>query len=110
MRLAPHAGSSGAVTIEGALGAIQSFLLRVGFAHGSHTLALWVFFAGCGVAELCGSILLCTPIEHYWPLNKWPERNSITADVAYAFFVRIVLFPLVGYFEFSWLSGQLDSF
>jgi sterol desaturase/sphingolipid hydroxylase (fatty acid hydroxylase superfamily) len=110
MWLASHAGSSGAASIDWIVNAIQSFLVRYGLAHKSYALALWLFFAGCGVLELCTSIVLCTPLERFRPLTSWPERNSITADVAYAFFVRIVLFPVVAYFEFSWLSHQLDGF
>jgi sterol desaturase/sphingolipid hydroxylase (fatty acid hydroxylase superfamily) len=110
MWLASHAGSSGAATIESILIVIQSFLAKAGLGQQNHTLALWLFFAGCGVLELCLSILLCTPLERLRPLTSWPERNSIAADVTYAFFVRIVLFPLVAYFEFSWLSHQLDVF
>jgi hypothetical protein len=56
------------------------------------------------------SFLICTPLERFWPLSTWTKRNSITADVTYAFFVRIVLFPLIAYFEFAWLRQNLDEF
>jgi sterol desaturase/sphingolipid hydroxylase (fatty acid hydroxylase superfamily) len=49
-------------------------------------------------------------MERFWPLTSWPERNPIAADVTYAFFVRIVLFPLIAFFEYSWLQQQLDGF
>lgn len=71
---------------------------------------LWAFFAACGVIELAISFLICTPLERFWPLTVWPKRNSIAADVIYAFFVRIVLFPLIAYFEFSWLRQNVDGF
>ena len=107
---ASHAGPSGAVMIDSAVSSIQSFLTASGIAPRSHTLALWLFFASCGVLELFLSILICTPIEHLWPLTSWPERNPIAADVTYAFFVRIVLFPLIAFFEFSWFGQQLGEF
>lgn len=110
MCLALHAGSPGSVTIDSIVSSIQSFLVTAGLAQHSHVVALWLFFAGCGVLELCLSILVCTQVERLWPLTSWPERNSIAADVTYAFFVRIVLFPLVGYFEYSWLRQTLDRF
>ncbi|WP_058186830.1 sterol desaturase family protein [Terracidiphilus gabretensis] len=110
MCLASQAGPSGAVIIDSAINFIQSLLATSGLEQQSHTFALWLFFAGCGVLELCISILICTPIEHLWPLTSWSERNPVAADVTYAFVVRIVLFPLVAYFEFSWLSQQLDGF
>jgi sterol desaturase/sphingolipid hydroxylase (fatty acid hydroxylase superfamily) len=104
-----QAVSSGTVTIDCAVRAIQSFLGVEGLTQ-SRTLALWLFFAACGVFELCLSTLLCSPIERFWPLTSWTQRNPIAADVTYAFFVRIVLFPLVAYFEFSWLREQFDGF
>ena len=107
---ASHAGPSAAATIDWALYFIQPLVGRFGLVHQGHVLALWLFFAACGVLELCIGILICTPVEHLWPLTSWPERNPIAADVAYALFVRVVLFPLVTYFEFSWLRQQLDGF
>ena len=107
---ASHAVPTGAATIDWALYFIQPLVARFGLVHQGHVLALWLFFAACGVLELCIGILICTPVEHFWPLTSWPERNPIAADVAYALFVRVVLFPLVTYFEFSWLRQQLDGF
>ncbi|GGG99365.1 sterol desaturase family protein [Silvibacterium dinghuense] len=89
---------------------IQPLLGSLGHTLHSQLAAIWLFFAMCGVLELCLSILICRPIERRWPLTSWPERNPIAADVTYAFFVRIVLFPLVAFFEYSWLRNGLDRF
>jgi sterol desaturase/sphingolipid hydroxylase (fatty acid hydroxylase superfamily) len=105
-----HANPLSAANVDCILRTIQSSLARLGFGPYSHAASLWVFFAGCGVAELSISFLICTPLERFWPLTNWPKRNSIAADVAYAFFVRIVLFPLIAYFEFHWLRQTLDGF
>lgn len=86
---------------------IQSLLARTGSEPHSQIVATWIFFAACGVTELCISFLICTPLERLWPLTTWPKRNPITADVTYAFFVRIVLFPLVAYFEYNLLHTVL---
>ena len=83
---------------------------RLGLGQYGHAASLWMFFAACGVTELAISFLICTPLERFWPLTSWPKRNSIAADVAYAFFVRIVLFPVIAYFEFNWLRQSLDGF
>lgn len=91
------------------LSSIQSFLTKLGVGQYSHAGSLWTFFATCGVAELAISFLICTPLERFWPLTHWPKRNSIAADVTYAFFVRIVLFPLVAFFEYDWLRLNLDG-
>jgi sterol desaturase/sphingolipid hydroxylase (fatty acid hydroxylase superfamily) len=105
-----HAAPTGTVTIDWIVTSIQSFLSSLGVSQHGHTVALWLFFAGCGVLQLCLSFSVCTPIERYWPLTSWTPRNPIAADVAYAFFVRLVLFPLVAFFEYRWLQQQLDRF
>jgi len=93
--------------IDCVITSIRSILARAGIEQHSHIVAIWIFFAACGVTELCISFLICTPLERFWPLASWPKRNSIAADVLYAFFVRIVLFPLIAYFEYNWLHTTL---
>ena len=93
--------------IDCILASLQSFLAHIGLQQHSHTASLWLFFAACGVTELCISFLICTPLERFWPLTSWPKRNPIAADVTYAFFVRIILFPLIAYFEYNWLHTTL---
>jgi len=96
--------------IDCILASLQSFLTHIGLQQHSHTASLWLFFAACGVTELCISFLICTPLERFWPLTSWPKRNPIAADVTYAFFVRIILFPLIAYFEYNWLRTTVDGF
>ena len=96
-----------AVSIDCIPGSIQSSLANLGLQQYDHAVSLWVFFAACGVTELAISFSVCTPLERFWPFTSWPKRNSIAADVTYAFFVRIVLFPLIAFFEFNWLHRQL---
>jgi len=94
---------------------IGALLDRVGrqgagwHGHGD-TLALWLFFAACGLAELGLGFLVGSALERTWPLTQWQARNSITADVVYALFVRVVIFPLVAYFEYAWLQASLAGF
>lgn len=105
-----HASLLDAVSFDCILSSIQSFFSKLGLQQGNHAASLWVFFAACGVTELFLSFLICTPLEKFLPLTSWQKRNSIAADVTYAFFVRIVLFPLIAYFEFAWLRQSLDGF
>jgi sterol desaturase/sphingolipid hydroxylase (fatty acid hydroxylase superfamily) len=106
----PHASPLCATLPDCMVNSIQLFLAKTGFGTHDRIASLWLFFAACGVAELGISFLICTPLEKFWPLTSWTKRNPIAADVTYAFFVRIVLFPLIAYFEFNWLHQQLDSF
>ena len=96
-----YAAPAGIGTIDCVVTSIQSFLSGIGVVQHSHAVAFWLFFAACGVLQLCLSFLICTPMERLWPLTSWSQRNPIAADVTYAFFVRLVLFPLVAFFEYS---------
>ena len=105
----PHTIALGSGNFNCILSSIQLFLASLGFGQHDRVASLWIFFAACGVAELFISFLICTPLERFWPLTSWPQRNSIAADVAYAFFVRIVLFPPIAYFEYDWLHSGLEG-
>jgi len=105
----PHTIALGSGNFNCILSSIQLFLASLGFGQYDRVASLWIFFAACGVAELFISFLICTPLERFWPLTSWPQRNSIAADVAYAFFVRIVLFPPIAYFEYDWLHSGLEG-
>jgi len=104
-----HASLLNAVNVDGILGSIQSFLAGIGLHRYGQEISLWLFFAACGVAQLLISFLVCTPLERFRPLTSWPKRNPIAADVTYALFVRLVLFPLIAYFEYAWLLQNLDG-
>jgi len=106
----PHTSPLNVVGFDCIIGSIQSFLARIGLQQHGHVVSLWVFFAACGVTELLISFLICTPLERFWPLTSWSKRNSIAADVTYAFFVRTILFPLIAYFEYDWLHQSLSGF
>jgi sterol desaturase/sphingolipid hydroxylase (fatty acid hydroxylase superfamily) len=109
MTWAPYTNPLRAANTDCIAGFIHSFSATLGLQHYDHAASLWVFFAACGVTELFISFLICTPLERFWPLTSWPKRNSIAADVTYAFFVRIVLFPLIAYFEYDWARRHLDG-
>jgi sterol desaturase/sphingolipid hydroxylase (fatty acid hydroxylase superfamily) len=110
MTSVPRIGDWLAIQVQSTANAFQSPLAEHGRGHYERPIALWLFWAICGVGELCVSFSICTPAERLWPLTHWKKRNPIAADVGYAFFVRIVLFPLIAFFEYDWLHGHLIGF
>jgi len=81
-------------------------------ASNANWLTLWMIFAGFGVAQITLSYLICTPLERRAPLLHWSSRQPMKADIAYTFIVRLIIFPLVAYFEYAALyklsNGWLD--
>ena len=110
MALASFFSQTGSTGVPYVVSEIHALLERLGLRHGVSVSTMWVFFSGCGLAELLLSFLVCTPLDRFWPLTTWPKRHSIAADVAYALFVRTVLFPLIAFFEYDWLRHTLDGF
>jgi sterol desaturase/sphingolipid hydroxylase (fatty acid hydroxylase superfamily) len=110
MREIPDVGNWIAAHVPCGVSLFQSFLRAHGIHHHERLLALWLFWATCGILEFCISFAVGTPLEHLWPLTHWKKRNPIAADVTYALFVRVVLFPLVAFFEYDWLHNQLSAF
>jgi sterol desaturase/sphingolipid hydroxylase (fatty acid hydroxylase superfamily) len=110
MSSVPRIGDWLAIHVQCSVNAFQSHLAEHGIQHYDRPIALWLFWAICGVAEFCISFSICTSAERLWPLTHWEKRNPIAADVGYAFFVRIVLFPLIAFFEYDWLHGHLAGF
>jgi hypothetical protein len=53
MMWTPHTTPALAMSINCILGSIQSFLAKLGLGHYDRAAFLWMFFAACGVAELC---------------------------------------------------------
>ena len=89
---------------------IEALFRKAGWSSHTNALAPWIFFAGWGVMELGLGFMVGSALERIWPLTRWEARHSVTADVIYALVVRIVLFSLVAYFEYSWLSASLAEF
>ncbi|PLZ03905.1 fatty acid hydroxylase [Burkholderia sp. WAC0059] len=89
--------------------AFDLLLKAAGWAAWPQAAKLWLFFAACGVAQIGISYLICTPLEKRWPLLTWPVRQPMASDITYTFIVRIVLFPLVAFFEYDFFRSLADT-
>ncbi|MFT4504793.1 YqcI/YcgG family protein [Caballeronia sp. 15711] len=65
----------------------------------------WMVFAACGMGQLGLCYLICIPVERICPLVHWQGKTTSIADLAYAVFVRLVLFPLMVCMEYPWLHS-----
>ncbi|WP_420997282.1 sterol desaturase family protein [Cupriavidus sp. 30B13] len=97
------AGSTGA-------GAMAPLLDAVGWRQWGPYARPWAVFAGFGMFQVFLSYLVCTPLETLRPLVRWQQRQPMAADITYTFVVRLVIFPLVAFFEYDAARGLLDGF
>lgn len=100
----PATASGGA----GAAGWLGMLLRDVEWTAWPQPAKLWLFFAACGVLQVGLSYLICTPLEKRRPLLQWRERQPMASDITYTFIVRIILFPLVAYFEYAAARALVD--
>jgi hypothetical protein len=66
----PHATPAMVMSINCILASIQSFLAKLGLRQYDRAASLWMFFAACGIAELCISFLIC------YAAVRQPHRNT----------------------------------
>ena len=68
---------------------VQPPLLALGF--GSYLEAAFdgVEFFLYGVLQLSIAYLLLRPLEHFRPIERWPDRKAVRVDVLYAFLDRL---------------------
>ncbi|MBB2163528.1 sterol desaturase family protein [Gluconacetobacter sp. 1b LMG 1731] len=88
-------------------------LYHFGWMEWEDTSFLWAMFAIYGVLQVVLNLAICMPLERFWPLRQWENRDNVTMDIVYTLIARIGLFPLVTFFGFyeiqTWLNGILTD-
>ena len=73
----------------------------------------WALFAVYGVAQVFVTLALCLPLEHWRPVEHWPDAKAVTIDVLYTLVNRIGVLPLVTFVLFyqvqTWLYGWMTD-
>jgi sterol desaturase/sphingolipid hydroxylase (fatty acid hydroxylase superfamily) len=69
----------------------------------------WVLFAIYGAAQVVLMFGLCLPLEHWRPVERWPNQRAVITDVAYTLIQRIGILPLVTFVGFYQAQVALNS-
>ncbi len=70
----------------------------------------WALFAVYGAAQVVLTFAICMPLEHWRPVERWPDARAVTVDILYTFFSRVGLLPLVTFVLFYQAQVALNGF
>jgi sterol desaturase/sphingolipid hydroxylase (fatty acid hydroxylase superfamily) len=60
----------------------------------------WTLFAVYGAAQVLVTYAVCVPLEHFRPVEHWPDRKAVGVDILYTLISRVGLLPLVTFVLF----------
>ena len=62
-----------------------------------------------GVLQLGIAYLLLRPLEHFLPVERWPDRKAVRVDVLYTFLDRLGIVPLAVFALLSPFTLSLEG-
>ncbi len=94
--------------------AILPLLYQAGLMRWEEWSFGWALFAVYGAAQVVIALAICMPLEHWRPVERWPDQKAVWVDVFYTLVSRVGLLPLVTFVLFAqaqmalngWLTDQ----
>jgi sterol desaturase/sphingolipid hydroxylase (fatty acid hydroxylase superfamily) len=69
----------------------------------------WALVAVYGLAQVVLMIAICTPLERWRPVERWPDTKPVLTDIAYTLISRVGLLPLIGFVGFYEVQVTLNG-
>ena len=54
----------------------------------------WSLFAVYGAIQVAVTYAVCVPLEHWRPVERWPDRKAVSVDILYTLISRVGILPL----------------
>ena len=70
----------------------------------------WALVAVYGVAQVVITTAICLPLEHWRPVEHWPDAKAVTSDIFYTLISRVGVLPLVSFVGFYELQVHINGF
>ena len=71
----------------------------------------WALFAVYGAVQVAVTFAVCLPLEHWRPVERWPDSKAVWVDALYTVLSRVGILPFVTYVVFYraqvWANGIL---
>lgn len=90
--------------------AVLPVLYRAGLMQWSELSFGWTLVAVYGVTQMILAYAVCVPLEHRYPIERWPSRKPILVDMFYTFLARVGVLPIMTFVMFYAAQVQLDGF
>jgi sterol desaturase/sphingolipid hydroxylase (fatty acid hydroxylase superfamily) len=69
----------------------------------------WTLFAVYGAAQVLITYAVCLPLEHYRPVETWPDKKAVAVDILYTLLSRVGVLPLVTFVLFTAIQMSLNG-
>lgn len=69
----------------------------------------WALFAVYGAVQVIVTFAICVPLEHWRPVENWPDSKAVLVDILYTLISRIGLLPLITFVAFYKLQVMLNG-
>ncbi len=70
----------------------------------------WALFAVYGVVQVALTCAVCIPLERWRPVERWPDRSSVSVDILYTLLARVGVLPLFTFVLFWQAQVALGGF
>ena len=70
----------------------------------------WALFAVYGAVQVVLTFAVCLPLEHWRPVERWPNQKAVIVDVIYTVISRVGVLPIVTFVLFYQVQVAMNGF
>lgn len=88
---------------------LQPAMYQLGLMNWADEAFQWMDFFVFGVIQVIVVALVCLPLEHWRPVERWESQRVVRTDVLYTLLSRLGILPLLGFFLFYAASSRIEG-
>jgi sterol desaturase/sphingolipid hydroxylase (fatty acid hydroxylase superfamily) len=85
------------------------FLWHTGLMRWEELAYGWALFVVYGAVQVGLMYAICLPLERFYPIERWPDRQAVTVDVFYTLLARVGLLPLIAFVLFFTVQAEFRA-
>ncbi|WP_421992881.1 sterol desaturase family protein [Roseococcus sp.] len=88
---------------------LQPAMYRLGLMNWADEAFQWMDFFVFGLIQVAVVALVCLPLEHWRPVERWESQRVVRTDVVYTLLSRLGILPLLGFILFYAASSRIEG-
>ncbi len=85
------------------------FLYEVGLMRWEDVSYGWALFAVYGACQVAITFAVCMPLEHWRPVERWPDKGAVWVDMIYTVLSRVGVLPVFTFVLFYQAQVMLNG-
>ncbi len=85
------------------------FLYEVGLMRWEDVSYGWALFAVYGACQVAITFAVCMPLEHWRPVERWPDKGAVWVDIIYTVLSRVGVLPVFTFVLFYQAQVMLNG-